>query len=316
MDETLAITHWPAVVRHRELKIESEAYWPDENGSSSEAGDDYDNLPQLRVKQSHVYDLEYLGLPGSRYTCEREEMLPYMAYNPPARLMSDEQRKRLKDFDVEPVFEEMQNLEQALTVFAYAHQLSKHMWRKYSVFGVIHDPMNKRRKDHITNGQAAQAKKIEAPPQTIQFYQCVWWGAEKIWAGDLVRLAATWYSDGSGSALLKLFVDSKIVPIPGAKINKASLDKPVLFALAHIYRDPERKRLRIMGSFLEILDDNERNAGSGMEASTPILIGDVDKPNSTIPRFLPSLPPGRSFKRLRGVPEGEEFEFDASLLAG
>lgn len=247
-------------------------------------------------------------------------ILPYMAYSPPARMMSDEQRGRLQDFAEDPIFSELRYLEEALTVFAYAHQLSKHIWTKYSTFGMIIDPLNKRRRDNaghleLLNGIAARAKKIESLSRTIQFYQCLWWGAEKIWAGELVRLAATWYSDASSSALLKLAGESKIIAVPGAKISLDSLDKPVLFSLAHIYRDPVKQRLRIMGTFLEILEDNGKPK-EDEHPEVPLFLGEMEKISRTLPRWLPSLPPGRSFNRLKGVPEGEEFEFDASLLAG
>lgn len=321
LDPEVAITHWPAIVRRRELKIESKVYWPEGEGGSSDSLSSSERPlePTLRVKQSHIYTLAYLGITKGRYRCKRSAMLPYMAYNPPSRLMSDEQRKRVKDFTEEPDLELMQNLEDALSVFAYAHQLSKHVWRKYSTFGMILDPLNKRRKNHIQGqlpaGGAARMKHIEMLSRTIQFYQCVWWGAEKIWAGELVRLAATWFSDADGSALLKLVSDSKIVPIPGAKISMESLDKPVLFSLAHIYRDPVKKRLRIMGTFLEILEDGPKSRDEQVPQPS-LFMGEMERPTRTLPRWLPSLPPGRSFRRLKGVPEGEEFEFDASLLAG
>lgn len=180
------IEFWPAFITEFNLKVDV--------GAKNPAKDPW------AVTQHHTYGVRLLGLPRSD-TLPESSLLPYQAYGPSAdlvdrlrvtgnpALLSDE--NNLADLCPTPlgttnfVNEHQLEFRDAATPFALAIQIAAHLVRfwtpvqEYTFQGEVPS----------TSSQATQAadgrKVVELKENRCQG---LWWGAERIWMDELVRL--------------------------------------------------------------------------------------------------------------------------------
>ena len=362
------ITHWPATVKERNLHVD---------GMHSRGGavfrlqvqHGYDHSVKFRYEQTYTYQVLLLGTnqASTEYRRYRQDsLLPYAAYIAPTKtLVTEGLRSRLVNFDNDPYFDAlMGSLDDAITVYAFALQIAKHMAKCWSVFGQFHDltrprlrPQQKRRhkpevckrprkKDLATQaGRQRRQKRIdterEAADKKVQFYQGLWLGAEKIWTGELVRLSATWTTvvldpvdtkdgvkEGDAKAVemvaikLRDGLKGAVLPVPDAQLHPNTIDKPVMFRLAHLYRNPLTQTMMVKGTFVELVESDEKDAAEKEASKRQLDADDIGAmPKQEVSkllhwRYLPDEGDKRHWRTLPGLPPNEDFELPLQVLAG
>jgi hypothetical protein len=154
----------------------------------------------------------------------------------------------------------------------------------------------KRRKTRAV--KEAREKEMEREKQLIrisrQSYQGIWFGCEKFWVGDLVRLAGTYEYESNAfsknnrsitstdTAHLHLYrgvtraggePTAQVSILEGLKLDKETEGKPAFFQITHIYREPipagsgeeggEQGELFFDGYFYQAVKDTEQQEDDG-----------------------------------------------------
>lgn len=174
------IEFWPGLVNEVRLKTDVLPHSP---GSA------------WNVVQSTVYKVKLLGITHS-YVLPEVAALPYQAYGASTELIERlrlsgnpallQDRQQLSDFHPIPVGIEVQSGPQAqfvdaATPFALAIQIAAHLVRMWT-------PTD----EWKFHGEVPTAATSASAPSTTEVhetrYQGLWWGAERIWVDELVRL--------------------------------------------------------------------------------------------------------------------------------
>lgn len=285
-NERQVITHWPGKVNARTLKIETHHL---EIVEMEDLNGDKVQIPQPVNAQYYVYSIELLGVGESTVIeCRVEELLPWVAYACPDALRGPQATALLKKTDAtlsnlnpsEQVFEEV------LTAWAWARHVATAVQTYYCPAGFFLDretskKLRRRRKGYASGtkkgkktraGKEAREKEydreLEMLASNVQQYQMVWFGCEKIWVGDMVRLAGTFElpssvrdakhgnqhndktkkSNGNSkvfSAYIQLYKgrtrqDGKgqFVKLDGYTMTEEHIGNPAFLQVTHIYRLP------------------------------------------------------------------------------
>jgi hypothetical protein len=94
-----------------------------------------------------------------------------------------------------------------------------------------------------------------------------------------------------------------------------------MFRLAHLYRNPQTQTLMVKGTFVELVERDEKDVE--MEANKEQLDADVigAMPKQEVSkllhwRYLPDEGNKRYWRTLPGLPANEDFELPMQVLAG
>jgi hypothetical protein len=126
-------------------------------------------------------------------------------------------------------------------------------------------------------------------------FQSLWWGAERIWVGELVRIL-------SNDAAFALGV---------VRDERHSL----LLKITGIFRSSDRKTATISGALYDLEEENKAESHHAKQR----LDGSAKKAQhrsnkSTYPADMPPAPPGYSFHLL--TPGRQELHLDVEYIAG
>lgn len=310
-NENLQIAYWPCEIISKTLKIKTHHV---EIVSIVDMNGDPMDIPQPVNMQYYVYTVELLGLESGSNTfeCRVEELLPWVACCVPDALRGPQAANLLKRKDtlLKSLDSEEEMFESMLTTWAWARHWADAVRSQFSPFGLFFDnetikKMRRRKRGYYFNGTSKKKKtraekearekemirEVELIEGNIQQYQGIWLGSEKVWVGDMVRLAGTLalppssQPDGTteiaNTAHLQLYRgkslrDGKgqLVKLDGYHIHEESVHSPAFFQITHIYRVPgengEAGTLQFDGTFYELV----REEGETVK-KPPSLYGDM-----------------------------------------
>ena len=170
-------------------------------------------------------------------------------------------------------------------------------WRKLTRNAIRNRDRYKIDASHIISSASMPASdqiKRDAIIARSFHYQCIWWGGERIWTGELVRIITD-----------KATVDSpELLPA-----SKGANKRAMFLRLAAVYKDAESEQALLSGQLYELRDLAEGDLlvdGSPVEKDE-VVTGLVDP-------HMPPPPPGFVFRRRTRA--GESVQLDAEYLAG
>ncbi|ORY92832.1 hypothetical protein BCR35DRAFT_323209 [Leucosporidium creatinivorum] len=311
------ITHWIAVVAERTIRSISSKK-PSQVLQPGVA-------PFFDNKQTFAYRCSLLAV-DAEVTKTEQHLQAWLADSPHSgllavdRIVAQESVRHAWDPKLmqcrRPKLEEMVGLHQAITPFALASQIAAHIAGSFCLVDRY-----KITADHLhTSSTITQEERLRRD-KTLDFYhyQCLWWGGERIWSGELVRLVPNLDSFPEG-------------PIPHSKgANQRSL----FLQISAIYKDKETDQAKLAGKLFELRDLKGVTEIEGEEGGSALSriegtgsssngVNGNGKGKSTSPSLspspsildphLPSPPPGFEFRSLNR--RGSSTVIDAEYVAG
>ncbi|GAA5898933.1 hypothetical protein JCM8208_005431 [Rhodotorula glutinis] len=211
---------------------------------------------RLSTTQRPVFTLALLGLADELRRVELADTLPWLAHTPPGKLMKHEfilhpdsakhvwdGTRTMRDASVA----DFTCAEDAATAIALACQVVAHVvpsftpGEKYAITSAAIE--------HKSGTPADQIAAVEEEAAMTWAFQCVYFGAELIWPGDVVRL-----------------LNPNLVDLLGPKgAVKPGEDRVFFLRVAILFKAPESDSLKFGGEVWtldEVVDDEEERAGS------------------------------------------------------
>ncbi|KAI5475731.1 hypothetical protein MNV49_000893 [Pseudohyphozyma bogoriensis] len=131
----------------------------------------------------------------STFTVEEEKVIPWLGYNPEPESTCLSQDVFLSEPAIKMVYngvkvsrpriEMMKDAHEAATTFALSIQVSAHIVNGFTLIDRYSV-----KEDHLPLGRnlTSEEKLIRDHQLKLWHYQSVWWGAERLWTGELIRL--------------------------------------------------------------------------------------------------------------------------------
>lgn len=276
------------------------------------------DIPQPVNAQYYVYTISLMGLEGDSSTteCRVEDLLPWVTFYTPEVMRGPEASVLLRKMDrpLKSLSHNKEDFHRVLTTWAWARHWADAVRAHLSPFGLFFDnetlkKMRRRKTGGFFNGTSKKKRtraerdarekemirELEMIANNVQQYQGVWFGSEKIWVGDMVRLAGTFEKPANSdvpstpqkqealeTAYLQLYKGRStrdghgpMVRLQGfKKTDTQSLGKPAFLQITHIYRVPGHNEgpgsLQFDGVFYELLKESVNKA-----RNPPSLYGDM-----------------------------------------
>lgn len=344
------ITHWPGLVSAREFASEAKVLAQGRDKVDGAGGEDpggkgkgkereeavtgTDEGPagasrapkapfRLSTTQRPVFTVSLIGLDDEMRRVELADLLPWLAHTPPSALMrpeyimSPDSARHVWDGtrttrDAKVV--DFKDAEDAATAIALACQIVAHVvasfspGEKYALTpeGIAHKESASPDEVATVERQAAQA----------WAFQCVYFGAELVWPGDVVRLLSADLPDSLGPEV--------------AAIAKAREDRAFFLRVAMVYKPANSGSLRLAGEVwaledaVHVQDEPRANGSNGPPgtggpgpttngAAPPAeLNGSAARPPT--PVGFPRAPAGLQWKQVTAP--GRQAHFDLEFIGG
>ncbi|POW10718.1 hypothetical protein PSTT_05874 [Puccinia striiformis] len=294
----LEIDYWPAICEERMLISQSEVSRvikdqtpqstnknnnknKNNNGSNSNKSPPTPSPPSLKVQQKHQWKVRLLATCDILFKDE-SELLPYLNYPPPLNIYKLPIRPQTLKYihdgheSDRPTISSLTTLSEAVTPFALSLQITAHVKKSYTLMDRYDIPLLKRIE---ARGQNIPIEDIQVlyEDAALSWYQYLWWGAEKIWSGELIRLIVSSNDLPNG---LREFTK----PSTSSSTSDSSSSRCFFLKITGIYRNPE---------FIE----SDKLPG-------------IQQVN----RYMPKAPIGFYFRRL--TPVGKEHHLVLQHIAG
>ncbi|KAH8914170.1 hypothetical protein BT69DRAFT_1358347 [Atractiella rhizophila] len=230
----LEISYWPAIVKERKWKAIAHLEPSTVDGSSQE----------IKVKGEYVFTVMLLVGTDTVESVHGSLLLPWLA-QPYQRLLAEKNVDHGPSHAVpwiadpsakhqRPVIRQLQSLKDAHLPYLLALSIGTNTSRLFHLF----DPY-----DAVNKGQPlASVQSVPSDPvkETIpsKFFQGMWYGAEKIWVGELVRLKFRPRWDLSSTTAFEFK--------PHLHSNG------LILKLDAIFLDPEAKQIKVSGTVYDI----------------------------------------------------------------
>lgn len=269
---------WPVIIRERHLSVKT---------TVNRTGD---GPPELHNIQTYTYEVELLGTINVVST-DASHLVPFNSFQPHSFPGADG-LPFPRDFDT---FATWRDAEDA---WLAGLEAARHIAISFTPFLEIDGPLqaNTRWQDlqDAKAGKASQATLHKLDTQELS-YQGLFWGPEKIWVGELVRLIGQWIVEPSGVYLQ--FDAEAEVRLDGLE---ASEQRAPFFRIDAIRRNKHRDTT-IEGVFYEMVDERE-----------------ASKEYVRLPQELYISPAvdGYVFRPVKGSSEEEKYSFSAAVIAG
>jgi len=307
----LRIDYWPAICEERVLISHSELSSTHEATTNISPSEDTKihnsnhsatpSPPALKVHQKFQWKVRLLAT--SDVFCKDEsQLLPYLNYPPPLSIYKlpivPETLKYIHDGHQtdRPTITSLTTLSDAVTLFALSLQITAHIKKSFTLMDRYDIALLKRLE---ARGQYIPVEDIQIlyEDSTLPWYQYIWWGAEKIWSGELIRL----------------IVSLPDLP-PGLRATTTTSATPRCFFLkiTGIYRSNEEKGM-VKGPIFELAPTSER-AKDLMEQHPDFLESEQLPGIQQVNRYMPQPPVGFYFRRL--TPVGKEHHLVLQHIAG
>ncbi|CAH7690102.1 hypothetical protein PPACK8108_LOCUS25344 [Phakopsora pachyrhizi] len=289
----IVIEYWPAVCEERIMVSVPEILKENPDGNPPAAL----STPKLKVSQNYQWKVRPLGT-GDVLWRKEADLLAYLNYPVPLNfyklLPNPKLLSHLHDGHGtdRPSITSFSTLSEAITAFALALQFSVHIKKAWTLMD-RYDIAFLKRLDAIGEQLSVEDLQITYEDSTLPWYQYLWWGTEKIWSGELIRLIVS------------------AADLPNGLRDISSRDRARCFFLkiSGIYRS-EQEAGMIKGPIYELADLNQReidekvNSSDFNEKNQPACFG----------RYMPEPPPGLFFRRL--TPIGKEHHLVLQHIAG
>ncbi|GAA5977784.1 hypothetical protein JCM11641_006071 [Rhodosporidiobolus odoratus] len=231
------ITHWPGIVVSRAPFTTSNVVVPPVPGNPVP--------PRLETTQEWKYDVRLFAVSDGLHSLRGDQLRTWLAHPPPTEfwtphVMTDPKsvkhvwdgKRTRRDCKIGDF---RGKLEEAVTAMALALQIAAHVVGSFA--------MTERYQPSIAhanipaNLSPSDKERTERQLRSWAF-QCLHWGAERIWTGDFVRLMH------SNTGPLPLQHE----PTPG------SLDRALFMKILALFKDQETGHLKIGGEVFELRD--------------------------------------------------------------
>ncbi|PLW04526.1 hypothetical protein PCANC_28793 [Puccinia coronata f. sp. avenae] len=195
-----------------------------------------------------------------------------------------------------PTIASLTTLIDAVTLFALSLQITAHIKKSFTLMDRYDIALLKRLEARGHNVPIEDIQ-ILYEDSTLPWYQYIWWGAEKIWSGELIRLV----------------VSIPDLP-PGLRpsTTRATSARCFFLKITGIYRSHEEKGM-VKGPIFELAPISEREQDEC--AQNPDFLESEKLPGiQQVNRYMPSPPTGFYFRRL--TPFGKEHHLVLQHIAG
>ncbi|KAG0148599.1 hypothetical protein CROQUDRAFT_654686 [Cronartium quercuum f. sp. fusiforme G11] len=312
------IEYWPAVCEERvlesvpEVLVDEKVKAGEGSGvrmtrytmsSATNSTSPIDQNVRLKVTQRYFWKVRLLGTSDVLLKPE-SDLLAYLNYPTPSNLFKiqinpsslthiynghETGRPSIKNFET---------VSDAITAFALSLQMSVHIKNRWSLMDRYDIPFLRQIQDKGNrNALQAEERQILYEDSNLPWFQYLWWGAEKIWSGELIRL----------------IVQAKDLPHGLRPISPGSDHRCFFLKITGIYRSDQEKGM-IKGPIFELahvdqlkFDKMDLNPDFDQSGITPSHQANVN-------RYMPQPPPDYYFRRL--TPIGKEHHLVLQHVAG
>ncbi|KAA1086187.1 hypothetical protein PGTUg99_018475 [Puccinia graminis f. sp. tritici] len=303
----LKIDYWPAIceervlITHSEVSREPKASTTDEipqvNGSASSPAP---SPPSLKVQQKYQWKVRLLAT-CDVYCKDESDLLPYLNYPPPLNIyklpIRPQTLKYIQDGHEtdRPTIASLTTLSEAVTPFALSLQITAHIKKSFTLMD-RYDIAYLKRLEARGQNIPLDDMQILYEDSTLPWYQFIWWGAEKIWSGELIRL----------------IVSVPDLPKGLRSISQAASPRCFFLKITGIYRSNDEKGM-VKGPIFELAPIADQ-AKDLAEQNPDFLESDKPPGAQHVNRYMPKPPSGYFFRRL--TPFGKEHHLVLQHIAG
>ncbi|KAM0756413.1 hypothetical protein T439DRAFT_29001 [Meredithblackwellia eburnea MCA 4105] len=300
------IRFWPGIVIKREPLIRSEVK---NIGQLTTIGrESYNGRPvQIENKQGWKYQVLLLAL-SDRVMRNESQLKPWLGYETDMAtdpntitdpqsiaLVYDGKSKSI----LRPSIRKITSALHGATPHALSMQIAAHV---VASFG-----LNDRYQlldSHIIDSPNLTPDELLARTAHLKqwHYQSLWWGGERIWCGELVRL----------------MTDDKVVDPD--HLSEGADKRSCFLKISGIYKNSTSGAANVCGAIYELAQVSVVNGHVGVQNGSSAMSLFEKKPSKTTKStigeemFMPEPPPGYLFKRI--TPPGEEIHVEVEYLAG
>ncbi|KIJ55353.1 hypothetical protein M422DRAFT_41343 [Sphaerobolus stellatus SS14] len=297
------IEFWPVLITKYEIR----------NVKKPEGSTDWE------VAQTRLYTTNFFAIKEYSQTLPESSFLPYQAYTPELSLIDSLRNVGNPDLLQDPEYlsnakpiplgssslgDQQVAFKDASTAYALALQTAASICRFWSPT-----------EDYQFIGTTLSSSSSAEPSAPLELketrYEGLWWGSERIWADELIRLIPT--RDRvlpKGSIYL-------LSPSPSAENRGVLMRVNSFISLS----TKDGKECKVSGTLYEIIDDTPQASEAVSSSASGPQIQDGPVPRSTptnppnLPPYpLPSAPPGCKFHPITLT--GYEMVLDVSMIAG
>ncbi|KAK4053245.1 hypothetical protein OIO90_004019 [Microbotryomycetes sp. JL221] len=287
---SLNLSYWPGLIADRNVSIKSNLIQPLKSNE----------LPQFSIVQQFKYTIKLLGVDDELNLVE-SEILPWLSHTPLTELVLNPNWTTRKssveliwdgEKTLRPKLNQMKTIGKAVTTYALSIQIARSLIQDFG--------LNDRyliTKDHFLQQVPGPLTKQDSERQEIQLkhwhYQSLWWGAEKIWSGELVRLMIDDIQDLTNEVKQNKQIDQSLKP-----------KNCYFLKLSSIFKDSNKDVAMLGGTLYELrLKQQQDQEGD-----------DDDQDKTQKPLYMPDAPPGYEFVESLSI--GQTVLVDCDLLAG
>ncbi|KAK4048011.1 hypothetical protein OIV83_005045 [Microbotryomycetes sp. JL201] len=285
------LSMWPGVVAERTISVTSKWRGQLKPGVP----------PRIDNVQQYTYTIKLLGVDDT-VTLLQGDVVPWLGSTPLTSFVLDPRWTTApnavnKIWDgkrtLMPVLTDFEGLSDAATTYALALQIAKSLVQSFGLndrYTITESHIRQR-----AFGPLTLQDDIERAHQLRHFhYQSLWWGAELVWSGELVRL------------LLNDISDLGVVKDQLSRGNHGSQHFSYFLKVSAIYKDSTTDVAKMVGTLYELCRVDERTEDEEDEQSTSDETADE--------LYLPRAPPG--YKFVQSLAIGLQAQVDIDLLAG
>ncbi|KAH9823133.1 hypothetical protein DFH28DRAFT_1118509 [Melampsora americana] len=252
----------------------------------------------LKVEQRYQWKVRLLGTSDVFWKGE-EDLLAYLNYPTPFNLykinISPLSLKHIKDGHESdrPCLKSFKTLSEAITAFALSLQISVHIKNYWTLMDRYDIPHLKKMESTLPDEEL----QILYEDSALPWFQYLWWGAEKIWCGELIRL----------------MVSAEDLPLGLRSKSKGSENRCYFLKITGIYRNDKEKGM-IKGPIFELANESQRKLDEVSNESEFDESLHSASHLSIVKRYMPLPPPNFYFRRL--TPIGKEHHLVLQHIAG
>jgi len=318
--QEIGIKYWPGLCQEPTLCNETRAFIAitddekDCNGDSSEIRnplkrklDQVQPSPskpasnELENQQRFKWNIRLLGL-SDIVIREEKQILPWLFKTADLKQkfgMTKNQAFRLpphiqnSHHTMRPMLDSFTNIEETLVAFQLAIQIAGNL----EEFWGAHDRYDASPDSEVSEkpGSSHRASQTQAGvdlPTT--WFQGIWWGAEKIWLYDLVRL-------NEFKSVPSLKAKAQATNSESASMTSKPGEDCYFLKIEGIYRDELGKKLIVMGKIFDLLPTQKSPVIP--PSSSPSLINTEKQRCSRPKKWMPDPPPGFKFRQITKAKE-------------
>lgn len=251
--EKFIITHWPALVVERRIEID-----PTVHVHLAGEADDTVPDPLIRVKQRAGCMVRLLATRGTIYS-SYQQTLPYVAYTP-HDLLNNDVHAYLCEYKDKPAFSDLSDWDEAITPWVLAKQIVGYIKESWCLVDPYWRPTEYDKLKRLMARSKSQSAENRARMDIAEHetaVQSIYWGCEKIWSGELVRLYASWGVAKDKRTAVLCLTDDQRIPLEYTSLSDEQMGKQVLFKISTIVRDPASKDVTLHGKFMQLVQLSE-----------------------------------------------------------